>query len=150
MPDFSLIASSIASAAAASGVTFVVCRGLFDRRAKELARRLEVVEAARHLLDERSQQSRRQVEQLQKELETERAALRAAAMRNGAPPRAPAAPAPAPQAAGNRAQELEAMLREGDRAHAGDRPSLPANGFADTLPMAANPHRSFGARSTTY
>lgn len=134
MPDYTLIAVSIASAAAASAVTFVLCRTVHARRVDEIGRRLEVVEAARHLVDERAQQARRQIDQLQKDL----AAARSVSL----------SPAPAPAAAPSKVQELEKMLREGDRARelaavgSPERPPLPLNGFADTLPMCVHPKRS--------
>jgi len=130
MPDISVIAASLASAAMASGVTFAICRARYARRVEDMGRRLEVVEAARHLIDERAQQARRQIEQLQKDL----AAARSVSLTQ------------TPTAA--KVQELEQMLRDGDRAReletagGSGRPQLPLNGFADTLPMCVHPKRN--------
>lgn len=117
-----------------AGATYVVCRWRFARQMQAIEKRLAHLEASRQSADERTQQARRQVEQLQKDLTAARS--KAAAAGKGAPAAAPAAAAATPA---SRLQDVESLLLEGDRAHAGQakggRPVRPAHGFADTLPM---------------
>lgn len=112
--------AAIAAAASAAGAA----RWRYGRHAAALLARLDKLERARQLAGEHTAQARRQIEQLQKEVAAQhkaRAEARMARKRESMPD------------AGDRTVRIEAP------ADSGPPPSLPAHGFADTLPMTSDP-----------
>ena len=111
---------------ALSGASLAGSRWWYQRKLGEITKRLERLEAIRMMADQHAQQARRQVEQLQQQLASQHGSQPASQTRSRED---------AQQAARTRAQ-LERTLAENDaRAAQSARPVLPANGFADTLPM---------------
>lgn len=110
-----------------AGATFGACRWWYGRRLREALARLDKVRQGHQTAGQHAQQARKQIEQLQKELQSQR---RPRNEREGSPPRD--APAAAPSAAERKLLQLE-------RAALSRPPALPANGFADTQPMCVRP-----------
>jgi hypothetical protein len=109
-----------------SALTFGACHLVHRQRMRELSQRLDKIERARQTALQQSQQARRQIEQLQKDLAAQiKARSDAAAARHRAPPE------PAPRESPR--DLVEALLdAEGP-------PSRPAHGFADTMPLIDGP-----------
>lgn len=124
--DLSLYALPTLVGVALSVLTFGLCHLVHRHRMRELMQRLDKVERARQAAIQQSQQARRQIEQLQKDLAAQiKARSDALAARHRAPPEP--APRPSPR------DLVEALLdAEGP-------PSRPAHGFADTMPLADGP-----------
>ena len=124
--DLSLYALPTLVGVALSILTFGLCHLVHRHRMRELTQRLDKVERARQTAIQQSQQARRQIEQLQKDLAAQiKARSDATAARHRAPPE------PAPRESPR--DLVEALLdAEGP-------PSRPAHGFADTMPLIDGP-----------
>lgn len=114
--------------AALTAAVVVAARWWHRRRVAGLMAQLARLDRARQQADQLTQQARRQIEQLQKELTAQRQARAELATRRRATP-SPATTARAPDADKAAREALERAL-EGAAA-----PQLPAHGFADTQPM---------------
>ena len=101
------------------------CTWWYRRRLAEMLSRMEKIDRARLTAQQYVQQSRRQIEQLQKDLAAQhRARAEALSLRKRGQQMAEI----------NRAFEREVAVRPTHREPMG-RPALPADGFADTQPI---------------
>jgi uncharacterized protein HemX len=128
--DFGTYLLPALSAAIAVVLTFGACRVAYARRTRELLGRVEKSERARQAAGQQAQQARKQIEQLQKELAAQHKA-RAEAV-----------------SARKRVEHLEQAVQEAPPRGAAAAsllafdnapPSLPAHGFADTMPLVDGP-----------
>lgn len=102
------------TALALCGATWGACHWWYGKQVKALQQRVDKLEKARHVAGQHAQQARKQIEQLHKQmvvLQQKRSDLQAAMQQH--------VDVDLPGAGGT-----------GDGA-----PALPANGFADTMPM---------------
>jgi uncharacterized protein HemX len=128
--DFGTYLLPALSAALAAALTFGACRVWHARRTRDLLGRVEKSERARQAAGQQAQQARKQIEQLQKELAAQhKARAEAVSARKRVEHLEQAAQEPPPRAA------AAASLLAFDDASA----SLPAHGFADTMPLVDGP-----------
>jgi len=110
----------VSSGSAVAGVlTWVACHWWYGRRIGNLAAKLAKVEKARLFTVQQALQARKQIEALQKDLAAQNEALEQA------------------QVARQRSRHLEEVLKAASEADAAETLlARPANGFADTQPLA--------------
>jgi len=105
--------------AVTAALTWWACHGWYGRRIGSLASKLAKSEKARQFTSQQAMQARKQIEALQKDLAAQNEALEQA------------------QVARQRSRHLEEVLKAASEAESTETLlARPANGFADTQPLA--------------